>query len=306
MISRIQLRQFLAVVDGGSFTRAAAALHLTQPSLSGGIAQLEQQLGTRLFVRERRRIRLTEAGNALLPLARDIERTFHAIESRVSSLPAPVRPIRLGVLETVSGALLEALVAAYRGAEPLELIEGPEREIHSALANGSIDIALTIMPQGADAGSGRGAVLLLEEDYCLVLPATHPLAAAPIVEARDVAGDTMLARRSCEVLAETSRFFTARGVRPRFALRSAHDERVMQMVRAGLGITVAPRSLGVPGTAMTRLAGFDLTRRIALVPGSHWRAQFGHDHALSGAAWQVAKQSGAGGACQMEVKGTAK
>ncbi len=290
MISRIQLRQFLAVVDGGSFTRAAAALHLTQPSLSGGISQLEQQLGTRLFVRERRRIRLTEAGNALLPLARDIERTFHAIEIRVSSLPAPVRPIRLGALETVSGDLLEALVAAYRGAEPLELIEGPEREIRSALANGSIDIALTIMPQSDDAGTG--AVLLLEEDYCLVLPATHPLAGAPFVEARDVAGDTMLARRSCEVLTETSRFFTARGVRPRFALRSAHDVRVMQMVRAGLGITVAPRSLGVPGTAMTRLAGFDLTRRIGLVPGSHWEEQFGPDHALHRAAVQMERVKG--------------
>ena len=63
MLSRIQLRQFLSVVDTGSFTRAANALNITQPSLSSGIAELERQLGTRLFIRERRRIRLTTAGN---------------------------------------------------------------------------------------------------------------------------------------------------------------------------------------------------------------------------------------------------
>jgi DNA-binding transcriptional LysR family regulator len=89
MLSRTQLRQFLAVVDTGSFTRAAHVLNIAQPSLSGGIAELERGLGTRLLVRERRRIRLTEAGNLLLPLARSIERDFHAVETRIGNLPGP-------------------------------------------------------------------------------------------------------------------------------------------------------------------------------------------------------------------------
>ena len=64
MLSRIQLRQFLSVVDTGSFTRAANALNIAQPSLSSGIAELERQLGTRLFIRERR-CRLPDQSSAI-------------------------------------------------------------------------------------------------------------------------------------------------------------------------------------------------------------------------------------------------
>jgi DNA-binding transcriptional LysR family regulator len=266
MLSRTHIRQFLAVVDTGSFTRAANALNVAQPSLSGGIAQLERQLGTRLFVRERRRIRLTEAGNLLLPLARTIEREFHNAQVLVGSLPAPVRPIRLGVLETIPSSWLARAVSAHAGQDPLELVEGGERELQAALSNGTIDLALTLLPpQQSDQ-----AEVLLREDYCLALSTSHRLAGANAIAASEVAGETMLARRSCEVLAETSRFFTERGVRPRFALRSANDDRVMAMVRAGLGVTVAPRSMGDNDLVMVPLADFGLTRTIGLVRGPHW------------------------------------
>lgn len=274
MLSRIQLRQFLAVVDTGSFTRAANSLNIAQPSLSAGIAELERQLGTRLFVRERRRIRLTNAGNALLPLARSIERTFHQAEAQVGSLPVPVRPIRLGVLESVPTTWLERALETYRGDEPIELIEGSARELQSALTNGSIDLALTLLDDGQD------GELLIEEDYCLALAASHPLAGATRIEAAQVADETMMARRSCEVLSETSRFFTERGVRPRFALRSANDDRVLAMIRAGLGVTVAPRSLGGSGVAMVPIAEFGLRRRLGFLIGSEWSTQQGDSHDL--------------------------
>ncbi|MBS0482899.1 MAG: LysR family transcriptional regulator [Proteobacteria bacterium] len=276
MLSRTQLRQFLAVVDTGSFTRAANALNVAQPTLSGGIAELERQLGTRLFLRQRRRVGLTQAGNALLPLARAIEAGFHQAEVQVGHLPVPVRPIRLGVLESAPSSWLEATVARYAGPEPLDLTEGGERELHSALANGSLDLALTLVG-GTRRNDGE---VLIEEDYCLALPASHPLAEASAISAADVAGETMIARRSCEVLGETSRFFTERGVRPRFSLRSANDDRVMAMVRAGLGVTVAPRSLGGPGIAMVPITEFGLRRRLGLALGADWTSQFGADHAL--------------------------
>jgi DNA-binding transcriptional LysR family regulator len=278
MLSRIQLRQFLAVVDTGSFTRAAHYLNLAQPSLSAGIRELERQLGTQLFIRERRRIGITAAGNALLPLARTIERDFHRAESQVGSLPVPQRPVRLGVLDTVATAWLEAAIRRYDGAEPVEVTEGNERELLSTLANGTIDLALTLV----DAADQRHATeILLEEEYCLALPATHHLVGTKRIIAADVAGETMIARRSCEVLAETSRFFTERGIRPRFSLRSPHDDRVMAMVRAGLGVTVAPPSLGGSGIAMMPIQDFGLMRRIGLVYSADWEAQFGLDHAIS-------------------------
>ncbi|MFX9089529.1 LysR family transcriptional regulator, partial [Acinetobacter baumannii] len=62
MIKRNHIRHFLAVADAGSFVAAAARLHVTQPTLSAGIAELERLVGSRLFVRDRRHVRLTEAG----------------------------------------------------------------------------------------------------------------------------------------------------------------------------------------------------------------------------------------------------
>lgn len=281
MLSRSQIRQFLAVVDTGSFTRAANALNVAQPSLSGGIAELERQLGTRLFVRERRRIRLTEAGNLLLPMARAIEREFHQAETRVGQLPVTVRPIRLGVLESLASAWLAALVAGYgrTAAEPLELVEGGERELQAALASEAVDAALTLIPPG---GLRFAHEVLWHEPYRLALPVSHPLASRASVGAEEVAGETMLARRACELLGETSRFFTERGVRPRFALRSDNDDRVMAMVAAGLGVTVAPASLARAGVAMVGLADFARTRTIGLAYGPHWTAQFGPGHPLVG------------------------
>lgn len=276
MLSRTQIRQFLAVVDTGSFTRAANALNVAQPSLSSGIAQLERQLGTRLFVRERRRIRLTEAGNLLLPLARTIEGEFRNAEVRVGSLPPPVRPVRLGVISSFSSAWLARTVSAHSGRDPLELVEGGARELQVALGNGSIDLALTLL-QGDRAGDD---MVVQSEDYCLALCAGHRLAGTVTVSAGQVAGETMIARRSCEMLGETSRFFTERGVRPRFALRSDNDDRVMAMVKAGLGVTVAPRSLADQGIVMVEIAEFQMTRTIGLCRGPHWSAEL--DHAAEG------------------------
>lgn len=280
MMSRTHLRQFLAVVDTGNFTRAALHINVAQPTLSAGIAELEKRLGAKLFTRTNRRVQLTEAGNRLLAHARAIEREFHLAEQSVTGIAAPVRPIRLGILVTIATARLEALAAAWRGPEPLELTEGSERDLTAALASGRLDLALTLLRPGETRFTRES---LYAEPYRLALPETHSLAHRETVAPEEVAGDTMIARRSCEMLAETSRFFTERGVRPPFSLRSPNDDRVMAMVRAGLGITVAPASLAIPGVAMPGLAGFGATREIGLLFAPHWADHYGEDHPLPAA-----------------------
>lgn len=279
MMSRTHLRQFLAVVDTGNFTRAALHINVAQPTLSAGIAELEKRLGAKLFTRTNRRVQLTEAGNRLLAHARAIEREFHLAEQSVTGIAAPVRPIRLGILVTLATALIEEVVAARNAPEPLELTEGSERDLTAALASGRLDLALTILRPGETRFPRES---LYAEPYRLALPEAHPLARRDSVSAEEVAGETMIARRACEMLAETSRFFTERGVRPPFSLRSPNDDRVMAMVRAGLGITVAPASLAIPGIAMPRLAGFDATREIGLLFAPHWADHYGEDHPLLG------------------------
>src|SRR3546814_17086811 len=88
MIKRSHIRQFLAVVDAGSFTQAAQHIRVTQPALSIGVAELERQVGAPLFIRSRRQIRLTEAGGRFLLIARHLERGFRAADG-LGSWEAP-------------------------------------------------------------------------------------------------------------------------------------------------------------------------------------------------------------------------
>lgn len=259
MLKRAWIRQFLAVVDAGSFTAAASRLYLTQPTLSAGIAELERAVGAPLFVRERRALRLTDAGNRLLPHARAVEREFRLAEAAVSGASDPQPPLRLGVLGSIATEAVAELTARYAGPHPLALEEGNDAELRRRLAEGRIDAALTLLRDGDTADC------LLDEGYAMLLPRTHRLADRASLRPEELSGDVMIARRACEILGETSRFFTARGVRPRFSFRSHNDDRCLALVRTGLGITTGPVSLAREGLAAVPLDGYAFRRRIGLV-----------------------------------------
>ncbi|ABD26086.1 transcriptional regulator, LysR family [Novosphingobium aromaticivorans DSM 12444] len=264
MMKRAQLRHFLALVESGNFTRAAERLAISQPTLSASIAELERMAGTRLFLREKRQVRLTAAGARLVNHARAIEREFRAAEAAFVEAPVPLAPLRLGTIPSVSTAMLSAAVRRWTGPQPLTLVEGTDAELRRKLGEGQVDVILTLLrPEDAD----RPSLRLLEEGYRLLLPESHALAGAALIDARDVASETMIARRSCEILGETSRWFTQRGVRPPFFLRSSNDDRCIEMVRAGMGVTTAPQSLARDGVVAVQLADYDFRRTLGLVGG---------------------------------------
>ncbi|KCZ96619.1 LysR family transcriptional regulator [Hyphomonas polymorpha PS728] len=263
MIDRYLIRYFLAVVDSGNFSRAAQRSNVSQPTLSVGIAKLEELIGAALFHRNNRRVNLTEAGTKFLPYARRIEREFNCAAAAVKGIePSPV--LKLGILNTVSSKMVQHAVRQMIEADPLqriELVEGSEREILSSISRGRIDIALTIVKRG---GNRFREEVLFEEGYVAALPKTHPQAGFLSLSADDLAESVMIVRRQCEALSETSRYFLERGVRPFFAYRSSHDDRALAMVAAGLGVTVTPRSHTWPGVWQAKLTGFDVTRKLGL------------------------------------------
>lgn len=268
MIDRYLLRYFLAVVDQGTFSRAAAHCHVSQPTLSVGIAKLERLLGTALFFRSNQRVQLTEAGSRFLVHARRIESEFNLAQTAMSA-EASLPMLRLGLLRSVPGTLLASALADIpttdRG-QRLEIIPGSERELIGHLARGRIDAAVSLVGRGGDRFLEQP---LLEEGYNIVMPDHHPLAGMQQVAAEELADNVMILRRHCEALSETSRHFTDRGVRPHFALRTTNDERVLQMVAVGLGITVMPESYAYPGVARAQLSGFLVRRTVGLLYGHH-------------------------------------
>lgn len=264
------LRYFLAVVETGSFTRAAEACLITQPSLSSGIKRLEEQLGVTLFIRNNKRVFLTTAGTRFLPRAKTI---LHECNVALAELAQTeqARVLRLGVLQTLSGAWVAGLLKGFRDAGLTEdmggrfdLFEGTEQEILNRFDERGIDYALSIRRVEDDS-----SVPLYSEPYVLALPADHALAGVAQVRGEDLSDQPMIVRSRCEVLSETSRYFTDRNVRPPLAYRTANDERALRMVAAGIGATVVPQSHTAQGVVTTTLHGFTHSRTVALFRPRH-------------------------------------
>jgi len=263
MIDRYLLRYFLAVIDSGTFTAAAAQANVSQPTLSAGIAKLERETGAKLFRRNSQRVELTEAGARFAVHARRIEREFNLAQASIDGL-APGGTLRLGVLNTIASAEMAAFAMQAAHAElAVELVEGNAAALSQHLSRGRIDLALT----ATQSEPGAEMESLRTESYVLALPAAHPLAGEVTISGEALAGETMIVRRNCEALSETSRYFTRRGIRPFFALRTTNDDRALEMVAAGLGATVIPESHRHPGVASPALSGFGITRTLALAWG---------------------------------------
>lgn len=268
MIDRYPLRYFLAVIDSGNFSKAAAQCNVSQPTLSVGIAKLERVLGQPLFHRTNRRVELTAAGARFAIHARRIEAEFALAEHAVRET-TPRVSLRLGVLFTIPAPWIEAFVCKLQpnlATQPVEIVEGRERELIERLSRGRIDVALTIIRPESDRFA---AETLFSEGYSLAVSLGHKLADRTIVAAEELADNPMLVRRHCELLSDTSRFFTARGVRPFFPARTLSEERALGYVRAGLGVTVMPDCFGGEGIARPKLADFAYTRDIGLLYGHH-------------------------------------
>jgi LysR family hydrogen peroxide-inducible transcriptional activator len=273
-MDRYLLRYFLAVAELGSFSKAAARVSVTQPTLSVGIAKLEAQLGARLFERTTRRVSLTPAGSRFLQHARRITQEYETALREVSETPQ-LKRVRAGVLSTIPARDLERVVthhAKNSGGEALEILDSTERDIANRLSDGRLDMAITILRSGLESFAQEK---LRNEPYVLFVGATHKLSGVESVDGGALAGETMIVRRQCEGLPEISRYFTNRDVRPSFSLRTLSDDRAMSMVAAGLGVTVAPQSCMAPGLSAAKLAGFELSRDVGLVFSDRMRDRGG-------------------------------
>lgn len=298
MIKRSHIRQFLAVVDAGSFTRAAQQIRVTQPALSTGIADLERLVGAPLFIRNRRQIRLTEAGGRFLPIARDLERGFRTADGfgRAEESDKPV--LKLGTIRSVPGEFFQTIAALLSRDFALEINENSDSELRAAIHAGRLNMAMLPLRSGE---RDPNVVPLYEEPMMMFVAADHPLAGQAEVAPEELAPETMIARRSCEFLDATSRFFTRHRVRPRFALRSDSDDRCLRMVAAGVGITTAPASLAIDGIVPIKVSGYDFRRELGLLIDPAWLAQPEMEQRLSRALpaiqraasdWQDAKVDG--------------
>ncbi|MDE1184184.1 LysR substrate-binding domain-containing protein [Paraburkholderia sp.] len=274
-----QLITFAAVADHLNISRAALALHLSQPAVSGQLRQLQDEFGEPLYQREGRGIRLTPAGEQLASYAsrlRDTWRQAHAFRDALRGLERGT--LRIGASTTPASYLLPYLIAAFRQRHPevaLLTSDGNTSEIVGAL--GTIDIAMIEGPVGADLPPDTAVHPWHEDEIVAIMPASHPLApssASPTQpRARldlDALGAHALVLREAGsgVRQMVERAFARAAVPMRVALEIAGVEGVKEAVRAGMGIGfVSAMSMRHEDGAlrMASLAPEPLTRRFSIL-----------------------------------------
>src|SRR5688572_25467733 len=186
-----QLRYFVTAARLLHFSRAADELYVSQPSLSLQIGKLEAELGTALFHRQGRRVSLTDAGEALLPLAeRLLEQEAEA--RRVVHQVAGLERGRLSLcaLPALDQHLLPPWLARFRREHPgieIRVRElRPARAVAQAVLAGQADLGFVHLPCEAD---GLAVRPLLEDRFALVVPETHPFAGRESVELAEAGGE---------------------------------------------------------------------------------------------------------------------
>ncbi len=267
-----QLQYFVAVAETRHFTRAADLVHVAQPSLSQQIKALERELGADLFLRARGNITLTDAGEALLPLARrilaDADTARHEVLELVQLRSGRVR---LGATPSLCTGLLPDVLRAFHDRYPgirLLIEEGGSHDLVRELARGALDLALVVLPLPTPSPA-LTTVELLREDLVVV---SSPEAPVPgrgrTVRIADLEGERLVMFRHGYDLRElTVAACRAEGFEPDFAVEGGEMDAVLGFVRAGLGVAVVPRMVATKsgrGLRVTPLARPGLHRTIAL------------------------------------------
>ncbi|WP_333755987.1 LysR family transcriptional regulator [Streptomyces sp. IBSBF 3352] len=269
-----QLQYFVAVAETRHFTRAADLVHVAQPSLSQQIKALERELGADLFLRARGNITLTDAGEALLPLARrilaDADTARHEVQELVQLRGGRVR---LGATPSLCTGLLPDVLRAFHDRYPgirLLIEEGGSHDLVRELARGALDLALVVLPLPTPSPA-LTTVELLREDLVVVSSPEAPAPGGPgrrTVCIADLEGERLVMFRHGYDLRElTVAACRAEGFEPDFAVEGGEMDAVLGFVRAGLGLAVVPRMVAARsgrGLRVTPLARPGLHRTIAL------------------------------------------
>ncbi|MEO6569216.1 MAG: LysR family transcriptional regulator [Opitutaceae bacterium] len=242
-----QLRYALAVSDTGNFTRAAERSHITQPSLSQQIINLEREVGHKLFHRLGRKAVLTEAGAVFLERARRILFEVENAAKELSDHPALGRRITVGAIPTVAPYLLPRLLKRCRKRYPnlqIDVREDFRSHLVHSIVEGDLDLGIVALPVKDQRLSVEP---LLTEPLLLVAAKHHPFAQQPSVQATDLANETFVMLGTSSSLASQIRNFCGdHHFEPRIGFRCAQIATVKALVALGVGISILPRVAQAP------------------------------------------------------------
>jgi LysR family hydrogen peroxide-inducible transcriptional activator len=238
------LEYFVAVAELGHFGKAAERCFCSQPTLSGQIKKLEDELGVPLFERFPGGVRLTGLGEQCLPAAREaISATHRMTEFGKASRDPESGELVLGAIPTIGPYLWPAALASMQDRFPklvALLREEPTRQLLESLRSGRVDAAILALPLEH---AGLDFSELWDEPFLLAVHATHPLAGQKLVETSALEEMELLLLDDGHCLREQAlEVCRSSGARERDGFRATSLESLRQMVRSGAGATLLPAS----------------------------------------------------------------
>ncbi len=292
MVSLRQLRFFVALADELNFSRAAENCHVTQPTLSAGLKELEDTLGVQLAERTKRSVLLTPVGEEIARRAKAVLLATREIEDFASQSRHPLEgDLKLGAIPTIGPFLLPKALPGIRRRFPklkLYLREEMTEQLIDGLVGGRLDLILMAMPFEVGNLTKR---VLFEDGYQLASPSDSPLSGLKRAAAKDLAGTRLMLLEGSNCLQRHAVAAFPEGVLEQdgsFAATSMQT--LVSMVSEGLGVTLLPDLAVDAGIAqgqnltLTPLDGAR-SRRVVLV----WRSTSPRQELFEAIAGIIAK-----------------
>ncbi|MFN6546717.1 LysR family transcriptional regulator [Mycolicibacterium nivoides] len=247
-----QLEYFVAVAEETNFTRAAERVHVAQPAVSAQIRHLERELGQQLFDRSRRTVRLTAAGEAVLPHARAALAAVTAARTAVEELGELVRGSVVVGTVTAHDFDMAGLLAQFHAAHPLvdiTLTTDESDALLDGLHSGRLDAA--IVSVGAELPAGLAAEVVTDQRIVAAVAGDHPWHRRRTVALRDLADHPVIALPTgAGIRHQFDQACRGAGVAARVAFEASTPHALAELAERGLGVAVLPESVAVARTAL--------------------------------------------------------
>ena len=237
-----QLRYLVAVADSRSFTGAAEACHVTQPTLSHQIKKLEDEVGEPLLQRRRTGAFLTPLGERVYRHAQEIMRNVESVQQVSSAFSSRVQGLlKIGIIPTIAPYFLPGLLRRSQKRYPgidFQISEEPTERLLASLISGTLDLAILSPPIDSDQVE---MLDLFEDEFLLVLPVNHALAKSRQVSLRRLRELPMILMNDAHCLrGQTISFCQRVGFAPKVFIQSSQLDTVLAMVETGQGISLVP------------------------------------------------------------------
>ena len=239
----LQLQYFHALAQTLHYTRTSEKLHISQPSLSYAIAELEKELGTKLFHKEKRTVTLTMYGQLFLPY---VDKVLSLLEDGCAALKnmaenAP-QVVRLGYFHSVSASFIPMLVESFYLQEGTQNIrfqfeENTSYNILNQVQSGMLDLGFSVHQ-----AEWTQAIAVIRQPLYLAVPIGHPLAARQSVSFADFAREPqIMLEHSSNLRTSVNRVFSQYGMIPNVVFEVRECNAALQYVSLEFGVSILPQ-----------------------------------------------------------------